>query len=70
MLNILIVEDDVAIRELLSYNLKKKFKIFHIEHSETFAESLRELTQNASKARTICRSECISHTLLHTHTDT
>ena len=27
MLNILIVEDDVTIRELLSYNLKNNFKI-------------------------------------------
>ena len=28
MLNILIVEDDVTIRELLSYNLKKKFIVY------------------------------------------
>jgi two-component system phosphate regulon response regulator PhoB len=34
MLNILIVEDDVTIRELLSYNLKKKFKILEANSAE------------------------------------
>ena len=34
MLNILIVEDDVTIRELLSYNLKKKFKILEANSGE------------------------------------
>ena len=28
MLNILIVEDDITIRELLNYNLKNTYKIF------------------------------------------
>ena len=34
MLNILIVEDDVTIRELLNYNLKKKFKILEANSAE------------------------------------
>ena len=34
MLNVLIVEDDVTIRELLNYNLKKKFKIFEANSAE------------------------------------
>ena len=34
MLNILIVEDDVTIRELLSYNLKKNFKILEANSAE------------------------------------
>ena len=34
MLNLLIVEDDVTIRELLNYNLKKKFKIFEANSAE------------------------------------
>ena len=34
MLNILIVEDDVTIRELLNYNLKKKFKILEAISAE------------------------------------
>ena len=38
MLNILIVEDDVTIRELLSYNLKKKFKILEANSAEEAME--------------------------------
>ena len=34
MLNLLIVEDDVTIRELLNYNLRKKFKIFEANSAE------------------------------------
>ena len=34
MLNVLIVEDDVTIRELLNYNLRKKFKIFEADSAE------------------------------------
>ena len=34
MLNLLIVEDDVTIRELLNYNLRKKFKIFEADSAE------------------------------------
>lgn len=34
MLNVLIVEDDVTIRELLNYNLRKKFKIFEANSAE------------------------------------
>ena len=34
MLNILIVEDDITIRELLSYNLKKKYKILEANSAE------------------------------------
>ena len=42
MLNILIVEDDVTIRELLSYNLKNNFKILEA-HS---AEEAREVCEH------------------------
>ena len=38
MLNILIVEDDVTIRELLSYNLKKNFKILEANSAEEAIE--------------------------------
>ena len=38
MLNILIVEDDVTIRELLSYNLKKNFKILEANSAEEAME--------------------------------
>jgi two-component system phosphate regulon response regulator PhoB len=38
MLNILIVEDDFTIRELLSYNLKKKFKILEANSAEEAME--------------------------------
>tara|TARA_B100000579_G_scaffold281544_1_gene233092 strand:- start:24 stop:698 length:675 start_codon:yes stop_codon:yes gene_type:complete len=38
MLNILIVEDDVTIRELLNYNLKKKFKILEASSAEQAME--------------------------------
>ena len=38
MLNILIVEDDVTIRELLSYNLKKNFKILEATSAEEAME--------------------------------
>ena len=38
MLNILIVEDDVTIRELLSYNLKKNFKILEANSAEKAME--------------------------------
>ena len=34
MLNVLIVEDDVTIRELLNYNLRKKFKVFEADSAE------------------------------------
>ena len=39
MLNILIVEDDVTIRELLSYNLKKNFKILEANSAEEAMEA-------------------------------
>ena len=39
MLNILIVEDDVTIRELLSYNLKKKFKILEANSASSIFDS-------------------------------
>ena len=42
MLNILIVEDDITIRELLSYNLKKKFNIL----VSSSAENALELCDN------------------------
>ena len=38
MLNILIVEDDVTIRELLNYNLNKKFKILEASSAEEAME--------------------------------
>ena len=38
MLNILIVEDDVTIRELLSYNLKNNFKILEANSAEEAME--------------------------------
>ena len=39
MLNLLIVEDDVTIRELLNYNLRKKFKIFEANSAEEALDS-------------------------------
>ena len=39
MLNVLIVEDDVTIRELLNYNLRKKFKIFEANSAEEALDS-------------------------------
>ena len=39
MLSLLIVEDDVTIRELLNYNLRKKFKIFEANSAEEVLDS-------------------------------
>ena len=38
MLNILIVEDDITIRELLNYNLKNTYKIFEASSAEEALE--------------------------------
>ena len=38
MLNILIVEDDITIRELLNYNLKNTYKIFEASSAEDALE--------------------------------
>ena len=50
MLSVLIVEDDATIRELLSYNLKKQFKIF--------------VANSAEEAMNICEEEIIHLILL------
>ena len=49
MLNILIVEDDVTIRELLSYNLKNNFKILEANSAEEAMDCLLYTSDSADE---------------------